>query len=93
MTAANTEKRNEALGLKDVFASTPAIKRIAQFYCFIIQDGSCDLSILTKMESIGPSQEIPLPAGKPMAEPNENVVQVGDWWIVEYDDELCRGRG
>ncbi|KAI0219133.1 hypothetical protein LSAT2_029316, partial [Lamellibrachia satsuma] len=86
MTTSDIEKRNEALKLKEVFADVPAIKGIARFHYLTIEDGRCVPFVLTN-DAVETSEEIHLPADEsPIDTTEEEPIQVGDWWVVEYDD-------
>ena len=92
MTADDIEKRNQALKLKELFAKAEAIKGIARFHYLAIEDGHCIPSVIT-LDGTKTPNDIHAPADEPhtnMAE--DESIQVGDWWVVEYDDELFPGE-
>ena len=78
--------------MKEVFADAPAIKEIARFHYLTIEDGRCVPFVLTN-DTVETSKEIHLPADEPSTDTTEEKpIQVGDWWVVEYDDKLFPGE-
>ena len=78
--------------MKEVFADAPAIKGIARFHYLTIEDGRCVPFVLTN-DAVETSEKIHLPADEPPTDTtDEEPIQVGDWWVVEYDDELFPGE-
>ena len=75
-----------------MFADAPAIKGIARFHHLTIEDGRCVPFILTN-DVVETSEEIHMPADEPPTDTTEEEpIQVGDWRVVEYDDELFPGE-
>ena len=78
--------------MKEVFTDVPATKGIARFHYLTIEYGRCVPFVLTN-DAVETSEEMHLPADEPPTDTTEEEpIHVGDWWVVEYDDELFPGE-
>lgn len=99
MTRSDIERRNEDLKLNEVFADVPSIRGIAAFHHFTIEEGHVATYTLTN-DALKTWPENDLLANEPPTEEQiqddpsteEASIQVGDWWMVDYDDEHFPGE-